>query len=127
MRRFLAERQILARLNHPHIARLIDGGARADGRPYLVMEYVEKDSSRRERLELFHTICAAVQHAHNNLIIHRDLGPGNVLVTAAGETKLLDFGIANCWTTGLPPGRTRRRFGFSRRLTPARSSAKARY
>lgn len=102
--RFRAERQILASLNHPNIARLIDAGETEDGQPYLVMEYVEGkpldqycDENRldlRKRLKLFTDICAAVQYAHQNLIIHRDLKPANILVTADGTAKLLDFGIA---------------------------------
>lgn len=104
IRRFEQERRILSVLNHPNIARLIDGGSTAEGRPYLVMEYIEgqplldycreRGLGERERLELFRTICAAVQHAHSHLVIHRDLKPRNVMVTAAGEVKLLDFGIA---------------------------------
>jgi eukaryotic-like serine/threonine-protein kinase len=102
--RFLAERQILAGLDHPNIARLLDGGVSDDGRPYLVLEYVDGmpitaycDRHRlgvEERLRLFLEVCAAVQHAHRNLIIHRDLKPGNILVTPAGQVRLLDFGIA---------------------------------
>ena len=102
--RFLAERQILARLEHPNIARLYDGGSTEDGRPYLVMELVDGlpldeycDRHRltvEQRLDLFRRICAAVQYAHQNLLVHRDLKPGNVLVTGEGEPKLLDFGIA---------------------------------
>ena len=104
LRRFRHERQILARLEHPLIARLLDGGATADGRPYLVMEYIdgtpitdycdENKLSVPERLELFRTVCSAVQFAHQNLIVHRDLKPSNILVTADGTPKLLDFGIA---------------------------------
>ncbi len=102
--RFLRERQILATLAHPNIATLIDGGVAPDGRPYLVMEFVEGEPitgwcdtrklSLRERLVLFQQVCAAVQHAHRNLVVHRDLKPGNILVTADGAVKLLDFGIA---------------------------------
>ncbi len=102
--RFLVERQILARLEHPNIARLYDGGSTEDGRPYLVMELVEGlpvdlycDRHRLtldQRLELFQRICVAVQYAHQNLLVHRDLKPANVLVTPEGEPKLLDFGIA---------------------------------
>src|SRR5262249_51461460 len=102
--RFLSERQLLARLNHPNIARLIDAGALADGRPFLAMEYIEgspldvycegRHLALGERLKLFLKVCAAVHYAHQNLIIHRDLKPGNVLVTAQGEPKLVDFGIA---------------------------------
>ncbi len=102
--RFIAERQILARLEHPNIARLYDGGSTADGRPYLTMELIDGipvdqycDQHRLtvdQRLALFQKICAAVQHAHQNLLVHRDLKPGNILVTPEGEPKLLDFGIA---------------------------------
>jgi eukaryotic-like serine/threonine-protein kinase len=104
LQRFLAERQILASLNHPNIARLLDGGADDDGAPYLVMEYVEGEPitgycDRRElplerRLDLFLTMLHAIQHAHQHLVIHRDLKPANILVTEAGDVKLLDFGIA---------------------------------
>ncbi len=104
VRRFHAERQILAGLEHPNIARLLDGGSSDDGRPYLVMEHVEglpidqycdrHQLGITERLELFGKVCAAVQFAHRNLVVHRDLKPSNILVTAAGEPKLLDFGIA---------------------------------
>ncbi len=103
-RRFHLERQILAGLNHPNIARLLDGGETEEGLPYLVMEYVEGQSidefcrsrrlSIRERIELFLPICSAVHYAHQNLIVHRDLKPRNILVTADGVPKLLDFGIA---------------------------------
>jgi len=102
--RLRRERQILADLEHPNIARLIDGGSTEDGRPYFAMEMVEGEAldvycdrrqlSVEERLRLFLGVCAAVQHAHQNLIIHRDLKPSNILITAAGEPKLLDFGIA---------------------------------
>ncbi len=102
--RFDRERRFLARLEHPNVARLYGGGTTLTGRPYLVMEYVEGlpvdvycDRNRlrvTERLQLFRKICAAVEFAHQNLLIHRDLKPDNVLVTADGEPKLLDFGIA---------------------------------
>lgn len=102
--RFITERQTLARLEHPNIARLYDGGSTEDGRPYLVMELIEGlpvdeycDRHRLtvdQRLTLFQKICAAVQYAHQNLLVHRDLKPGNILVTPEGEPKLLDFGIA---------------------------------
>ncbi|HEY0180330.1 MAG TPA: serine/threonine-protein kinase, partial [Dokdonella sp.] len=102
--RFLRERQILARLEHRNIARLLDGGVAADGRPYFVMEYVdgvplprycaERGSDLDERLRLFFGVCAAVQFAHAQLVVHSDLKPSNVLVGAGGDVKLLDFGIA---------------------------------
>jgi serine/threonine protein kinase/tetratricopeptide (TPR) repeat protein len=104
LRRFQTERQILARLEHSNIARLLDGGTADDGLPYFVMEYVEgqpitkyADQHRlsvSDRLNLFRVVCAAVSYAHRNLVVHRDLKPGNILVTNAGEVKLLDFGIA---------------------------------
>src|SRR5688572_7908725 len=107
-RRFQDERQILASLEHPGIARLIDGGAMPDGRPYLVMEYVEGTPIDRfcgdhslnvdARLELFCKVCDAVQHAHQRQIIHRDLKPTNILVTSDATVKLLDFGIATLLT-----------------------------
>jgi len=102
--RFHAERQILARLEHPGIARLLDGGVAPDGRPYTVLEYVEgvslldycnaRHASLGERLQLFAQVCDAVAYAHRNLVIHRDLKPANTLVDADGKVKLLDFGIA---------------------------------
>jgi serine/threonine-protein kinase len=101
--RFRQERRILASLHHPNIARFLDASATEDGRPYVVMEYVEgvpldaycarAGLDLRRRLELFQVICAAVQHAHQNLVIHRDLKPRNILVTEDGVPKLLDFGI----------------------------------
>ncbi|MDQ6765483.1 MAG: serine/threonine protein kinase, partial [Verrucomicrobiota bacterium] len=104
LRRFRAERAILARLDHPNIARLLDGGTTDDGLPYFVMEYVQGERltnycvehhlSIGARLQLFRKICAAVQFAHQNLVVHRDLKPGNILVIEEGEPKLLDFGIA---------------------------------
>ena len=101
-RRFREERQILARLEHPNVARLIDGGVAPDGSPYLVMEYVEgtpidawaRGVDLRERLRLFRQVCEAVQFAHQNLVVHCDLKPANILVTREGAPKLLDFGIA---------------------------------
>ena len=100
--RFLAERQILATLSHPNIARLLDAGHREDGQPYLVMEYVDgkaidvytAELSVRQKVKLFLKVCAAVSYLHRNLVVHRDLKPANVLVTEEGEPKLLDFGIA---------------------------------
>jgi serine/threonine-protein kinase len=101
-RRFLAERQILAGLSHPQIARMLDAGHRDDGQPYLVMEYIKGDPidvytarmSVRQRLRLFLKVCSAVSHLHRNLVVHRDLKPSNILVTAEGEPVLLDFGLA---------------------------------
>lgn len=104
LRRFRNERQILATLDHPNIAHLIDGGTTGDGQPYLVMEYIEgssiiefvaaKNLSIDERLDLFREVCSAVSFAHQKLVIHRDLKPSNVFVTLDGTVKLLDFGIA---------------------------------
>lgn len=109
LRRFINERQILASLEHPNIAHLIDGGTTTDGTPFFVMEYVEgetvTDYATREnldleaRLKLFRRICAAVAFAHRNLVIHRDLKPSNILVTTDGTPKLLDFGIAKLLKT----------------------------
>ena len=104
VRRFRSERQILASLDHPYIARLFEGGTTADGRPYLVLEYIEGlpvdeycDRQRLtvgQRLEIFRKICSAVHYAHQNLVVHRDIKPSNILVTEDGEPRLLDFGIA---------------------------------
>ena len=104
VRHFRRERQILAALDHPNIARLLDGGTTEDGLPYFVMERVEGEAidsfcdgrklSVQERLRLFQGVCAAVQYAHQNLVVHRDLKPKNILVDAQGVPKLLDFGIA---------------------------------
>jgi eukaryotic-like serine/threonine-protein kinase len=102
--RFLRERQILAHLQHPNIARLLDGGMTPDRRPYFAMEYVSGEPITRycdtrtldvnARLDLFAAVCDAVQYAHQNLVVHRDLKPSNTLVTSDGQVKLLDFGIA---------------------------------
>jgi len=102
--RFRRERQILANLDHPNIARLLDGGITEDGLPYIVMEYVEgkpileycdlRCLDINQRLTLFSSVCEAIQHAHNNAVIHRDLKPSNIMVSPDGEVKVLDFGIA---------------------------------
>ena len=110
-RRLRMERQILAELDHPNIARLLDGGETADGQPYVAMEYVagvellDYLATHRltllQRLDLFDHIADAVQHAHQRLVIHRDLKPGNVLVRSDGEPKLLDFGVAKLIDIGI--------------------------
>ncbi len=100
--RFRQERQILASLHHPNIAALLDGGLSEKGEPFLAMEYVEgrtltehcSELSTEEKLRIFLKVCAAVSYAHRNLVVHRDLKPGNILVTPDGEPKLLDFGLA---------------------------------
>jgi len=104
LQRFRAERQILANLTHPNIARLLDGGMTSDGSPYLVMEYIngtpidkycwENSLSIEAKLELLQRVCSAVEYAHKNLVVHRDIKPANVLVGEDGTPKLLDFGIA---------------------------------
>jgi serine/threonine-protein kinase len=104
LQRFRAERQILAGLQHPNISQLVDGGATAEGTPWLAMEFVDGEpidawcDARRldlpARLDLFRQVCAAVHHAHQRLVVHRDLKPGNVFVNADGTVKLLDFGVA---------------------------------
>ena len=123
VRRFRVERQILASLNHPNIVTMLDGGATADGQAYFVMEYVSGTTITRacrdrempldQRLALMHTICAAVQYAHQRGIVHRDLKPANILVQADGVPKVLDFGLAKLLNaprdgettlTGLLPG-----------------------
>ncbi len=117
--RFLRERQILANLDHPHIARLLDGGTTTDGLPFVVMEYVpgkpidifcaDAALDRRARVRLMATVAKAVDYAHQHLVVHRDLKPDNILVTATGEPKLLDFGIAKALdpeAKGLPGAQT---------------------
>ena len=104
LKRFVMERRILANLEHPNIAGLLDGGSTVDGLPYLVMEYVDGEPitkfcnshrySTAERLELFRNVCSAISHAHQKLVVHRDIKPSNILVTEDGIPKLLDFGIA---------------------------------
>jgi serine/threonine protein kinase/Tfp pilus assembly protein PilF len=123
--RFRAERQILAGLQHPNIAHLIDGGATDSGLPYFVMEYVEGTPlleyaaplAIRQRLGLFSKVCSAVQYAHGKLIVHRDIKPANILVTAEGTPKLLDFGIAKLIDPGTAGGTTAGTAG-GRLMTP---------
>lgn len=104
LKRFQIERQTLANLQHPNIARLLDGGRTVDGLPYLIMEFIdgipitqycnENNLAIEQTLKIFRDVCGAVQYAHQNLVIHRDLKPGNILITTDGNVKLLDFGIA---------------------------------
>ncbi len=115
--RFTREREILGRLAHPHIARLLDAGISNSGLPYLALEWVdgipitdycrEHGTSLDERLAMFFQVCDAVSHAHANLVVHRDLKPSNILVTPAGEVRLLDFGIAKLLDRDPAPDRTR--------------------
>jgi eukaryotic-like serine/threonine-protein kinase len=129
-RRFESERQILARLDHPNITRIIDGGQTEDGAPFLVMDYVEGQPIDQycearaldvsARLRLFQGVCAAVHYAHQHLIIHRDIKPGNVLVTRDGVPRLLDFGIAKLLTREAQPSESTRT--VLRRLTPEYAS-----
>jgi non-specific serine/threonine protein kinase/serine/threonine-protein kinase len=131
LRRFRNERQILANLDHPYIARLLDGGTTDTGLPYFVMEYVAGtplneycDSHRLniiERLHLFRKVCEAVSYAHQNLVVHRDLKPANILVTADGTPKLLDFGIARLLSSDDTPG-SEQTMTMMRMATPAYAS-----
>ncbi len=126
--RFQAERQILARLNHPNIARLLDGSVTDAGQPYLVMEYVDgvpiaeycarQSCLLKQRLRLLRTVCRAVHHAHQNLVVHRDLKPENILVTETGTVKLLDFGIAKLLQPELHDGSSSLTRTGERPMTP---------
>jgi len=128
VRRFVRERQILARLDHPNLARLLDGGTGPDGRPYFALEHVEgepittwcrrRDLDLDGRLRLMQTVCLAVASAHHRLVVHRDLKPANILVTADGTPKLLDFGIAKLLAGEEAEGLTLTQLG-ARVLTPA--------
>jgi serine/threonine protein kinase len=126
--RFRMERQILATLNHPCIGTILDGGETQDGRPYLVMEYVEgqpitlasksRGLSIRQRIELFRSVCSAVHYAHQKLIIHRDIKPSNVMVTPDGMVKLIDFGISKPLAPDLAPSDGSATATNLRRMTP---------
>ena len=130
--RFLRERQILARLSHPNIARLLDGGLSTDGRPYFVMEYVDGapileycarlSLGLRARLECTMQICAALQFAHRQLVVHLDIKPSNVIVTEGGEVKLLDFGIAKLLGGAQAEPALQTRTQVRRPLTPGYAS-----
>ncbi len=131
LQRFRNERQILASLNHPSIAKLFDGGITHDGRPYFVMEYIEGRPlttycdehalAVEKRLHLFQRACSAVQHAHQNLIVHRDIKPSNILVTAGGDVKLLDFGVAKLLSARVDADATMTRVD-QRMMTPQYAS-----
>ncbi|TVQ51039.1 MAG: serine/threonine protein kinase [Phycisphaerales bacterium] len=131
IRRFTLERQLLANLTHPNIARLLDGGTTPDGQPYLVMEYIQGERldhwcdarclSVDARLRLFLQVCDAVQEAHRHLVVHRDLKPGNILVTDEGVVKLLDFGLARLLSPDAQPTGDATQT-IERRLTPAYAS-----
>ena len=126
--RFRQERQALALLNHPNIARLLDGGTTEDGQPYLVMEWVsgqpiaeyceQHELNARQRVALFLEVCQAVAHAHRNLVVHRDLKPSNILIAEDGRPKLLDFGIAKIFSPAPVGERDTLTLADARMLTP---------
>jgi serine/threonine protein kinase/tetratricopeptide (TPR) repeat protein len=130
IRRFRSERQILASLDHPNITRLLDGGTTEDGLPYFVMEYIQGEPidkycdahklNTTGRLKLFQSVCAAVHHAHQNLVIHRDIKSGNILVTTEVAPRLLDFGIAKLLAA--EPSVADRTMTIARRMTPESAS-----
>ncbi len=132
VRRFRNERQILASLDHPNIARLIDGGTTPDGLPYFVMEYIEGEPITRycdrkalttvERLKVFQQVCSAVHYAHQNLVIHRDIKPTNIIVTSDGAPKLLDFGIAKILNPELSAQTLEATAAMVRMMTPEYAS-----
>ena len=132
LRRFEQERQILAGLTHPGIARLLDGGRTADGHPYLAMELVdgvpidrycrERQLTVRDRLAVFLQVCHAVDHAHRHMVVHRDLKPSNIIVSSQGEVKLLDFGIAKLLQTDPASGTPAMTQTVARVLTPEYAS-----
>ena len=132
LRRFVMERQILANLEHPNIAGLLDGGSTSDGLPYFVMEYIEghpitefceaRSFSITQRLELFRQVCAALQYAHQHLVVHRDIKPSNILVTAEGMPKLLDFGVAKLLSPGWATETGEATAGMARLMTPEYAS-----
>ena len=130
--RFRNERQILADLDHPNIARILDGGTAEAGDPFFVMELIDglpideycdrRALSITERLQLFCQVCSAVEYAHRHLIVHRDIKPGNILVTADGVAKLLDFGIAKILGAPSIDGRAQAKTAMLRPLTPGYAS-----
>jgi len=130
--RFLSERQILARLSHPNISRLYEGGTSLDGRPYFVLEYVQgepidsyceqNELDLDARLALFLEVCGAVEYAHRNLVVHRDLKPANILVDRDGKPKLLDFGIAKLLDPSSMPFALAATLTRQRPMTPAYAS-----
>ena len=132
LKRFRTERQILARLEHPYLARLIDGGMSEGGHLYLVMEWIDgapidlfcrrQDLRLRQRLRLFLDVCSAVSYAHQQLIVHRDLKPSNILVTGDGTPKLLDFGIAKVLEPALLPSQSALTVSGQRPMTPLYAS-----